>query len=87
MTTPEEMVGRRIKARRILLGWDQNELAKRSGVAQEHISRYERGAFRHLDLRKLKQIAQALQVRSEELVRDDEGLDSEFLPVGPAVVG
>lgn len=75
MDSLQVMFGRRMRARRALLGMSQDELAGETRIPQEHISRYERGAFQSINLIRLVDIAKALQTTPNELlgVVDEEG--------------
>ena len=67
------MIGRRMKARRVMLDMRQDELAALTGIPQAHISRYERGAFHTINPARLVAIAQALDMTVDALVGVVEG--------------
>lgn len=71
-------IAKKIKALRLERGWNQNELAKRLGVTQASVSRWEKGSVPDAD--KLAQLAEM----SGESVRsfiDDKGFDAATSPV------
>jgi transcriptional regulator with XRE-family HTH domain len=57
-----------MKARRVLMGMSQPELAEKTGIPQEHISRYERGVFTSMNPERLVQLAEALGVTTDYLL-------------------
>ncbi len=59
----------RIRHARQRKGWSQAELARRAGIRQATVSKYERAALTSVDLRVLDKLAQALGVRSRSLIR------------------
>lgn len=58
---------REIRKLRKSNGWSQNELSQKSGVSQPTISQIERGNRRFASHENIKKIANALNVRVEEL--------------------
>ncbi|HEY0263530.1 MAG TPA: helix-turn-helix transcriptional regulator [Granulicella sp.] len=62
-------LGKRIKDFRKLRGWRQIDLAEHAGIGKNHISELERGQ-REIGLRTLEAIAQALDKKPEELLKD-----------------
>lgn len=60
---------RQILRQRKLLGWTQEDLAGRSGVSQEIISRVERGL--NQSAKTFKQLAKPLRLRMEDLLIED----------------
>jgi transcriptional regulator with XRE-family HTH domain len=62
-------VPRSIRALRLRKGWSQAELAERSGVSQEAVSRMERGALAGMTIARVDQIAMALGVSVAVQVR------------------
>ena len=54
-------LGARFRALRHRLGWRQVDLANRAGVTQDDVSRIERGRTANMPLRKLRQVADALE--------------------------
>ncbi len=58
----------RIRAERDRRGWSQRELARRAGVPQYTVSRYEAGV-RKLDLDVLEKLARAFGVPPARLLR------------------
>lgn len=57
-----------VKKFRELLGWSQNELAKRSGVSQPYISELEDGKADNPSMKTLEKLANALGVYVSELL-------------------
>ena len=75
-------VGERIKYRRQELGMTQEEMAKKMGVSFQLISRYENNAVDTIHTKKLKQIADILDISAYELmegVRAEENLTAQQL--------
>ena len=68
MMTTQQRIGRQIRAFRALRGMSQSVLAHRAGLIQEHVSRYERGAWKICDPDHLFAIAAALEVRIDALL-------------------
>lgn len=62
------LMGRRLRARRALLGITQPELAERTGIPQAHISRYERGVFTSINPERLVALAEVLGVTTDYLL-------------------
>lgn len=60
-----------IKKARVLAGFTQNELGEKIGVSGGAVSLWEKGAT-HPNVRKLKKLADILQVPIEELLEDVE---------------
>jgi len=54
-------LGARFRALRHRLGWRQVDLADRAGVTQDDVSRIERGRTASMPIRKLRQVADALE--------------------------
>src|ERR1700722_294676 len=65
----ERQVGLRIKALRSKMGMTQDEFAERSGLNRTHLYRLENGK-QSITLRTMKIVADALEVRVRDLVRD-----------------
>lgn len=65
-----ERVGARVAAVRQGLGWSQRELAEKANLAQETVSRLERG-FRGVTLENLERLAIAMGVPFSSLVQVD----------------
>jgi XRE family aerobic/anaerobic benzoate catabolism transcriptional regulator len=63
------LLGERIRKLRKQKGWRQIDLAEQSGVHEVHISDLERGA-REVGLKTLLAIAQALEVKLSDLLKD-----------------
>ncbi len=53
-------VGRRLRAIRHRLGWRQSDVAARCGVAQDTVSRLERGRLEDVTIRRLRVVAKAV---------------------------
>ena len=64
-----------VKAARELLGWTQQELAKRAGVTQQMISRIENATVPNISLKTLSLVGKALGL--------DVGLVHPAAPFGP----
>jgi transcriptional regulator with XRE-family HTH domain len=58
----------RIRQARQRKGWSQAELARRAGIRQATVSKYERAAITSVDLRVLERLAKALGVRPRSLI-------------------
>ena len=71
----------RLKAQRERLGWNQSELARRSGVPSQVISRLESGARAGLTLEVARRLARALGVGLDALAGT---LDDAAEPVAEA---
>jgi transcriptional regulator with XRE-family HTH domain len=54
--------GQRLRRARVNLGWDQKELASRSGVAQSAISQYEKGSRENPTLEQIIKLQAALGI-------------------------
>ena len=63
------LLGERIRKLRKQKGWRQIDLAEQSGVHEVHISDLERGA-REVGLKTLLAIAQSLEVKLSDLLKD-----------------
>lgn len=77
-----KLIGQRIKEARIKKGWSQEKLAETIKVATAFLSRVERGGT-SINLNRLAQISEALDVPIEELItgvvkEDNKYLDKEF---------
>ena len=59
----------RIRHARGKKGWSQAELARRAGIRQATVSKYERATLTSVDLRVLEKLAKALGVNARSLVR------------------
>jgi transcriptional regulator with XRE-family HTH domain len=55
----QAIFGKSVRAQRIRAGWTQGELSKRSGIAQEELSRIENGQV-NLTIRTMSRLAQVL---------------------------
>jgi transcriptional regulator with XRE-family HTH domain len=75
--TADRHVGSRIRERRVMLGFSQQQLAELIGVTYQQAHKYEHGLNR-ISAGRLYEIAQALQVPISWFY---EGLDSPALPV------
>ncbi len=71
-----QTLGERLKAVRRRLGMSQEELATRSGVAQEAIERVEQNKRLYMRSDELGRIAEALDAPADELlgIRDFKGV-------------
>lgn len=58
----------RIPQARRKKGWSQAELARRAGIRQATVSKYERAALTSVDLRVLDKLAKALGVAPRTLI-------------------
>jgi len=67
---PRHTLGRRVAQLRAGRGWRQEELARRSGLHRSYISSLENGE-RNVGLVNLHRLADALEVRVEELLATD----------------
>lgn len=65
-------VGRRVRAAREAKTLDQIDIAERSGLSRAYVSRLESGGILNPKLFDLNAIAQALNVKLEELLYDPE---------------
>jgi len=80
-------IGKRIRRKRIALGWKQQRLADRSGVAQTTISQIERGMFIG-SWKVLSRIADALGMSLEDLIKSvGDDLPPHPRPALPALPG
>ena len=82
MTDAEQRakVGERIRMLRERAGLSQQELSEKAGISRVHLSGLERGVSSPT-VDKLIQIAQALRIKTSDLLEDDESLPtSERLP-------
>ena len=78
LMTEQEIFGTRLRRRRMALGLNQQQLAKRVGMRAASISRYERGEYRsNMSFAHLRQIAQALATSTDYLL----GLTNDPGPV------
>ena len=76
--TEQEIFGTRLRRRRMALGLNPQQLAKRVGMRAASISRYERGEYRsNMRFTSLRQIAQALATSTDYLL----GLTNDPGPV------
>ena len=66
-------LGERIKARRVDLGWTQDQLAKKSGISKGFLSDLENGK-RNVSAENLMGIAQVLNVSLDFLMKGDDTL-------------
>jgi transcriptional regulator with XRE-family HTH domain len=71
----QKTLGYRIRRRRMMLGYMQPELSTRSGIAQAHISRAERGLYKTVSPWMLVQLAKTLHTTVDYLLglSDDPG--------------
>jgi len=67
--------GRRVRRRRMALGYQQPKLAAEAHIHQAHISRMERGLYRAMNLWTLAKLARALHTSVDYLLTltDDAG--------------
>lgn len=61
-------VGKRMRERRIQLGWSMNHTAKRIGCTATTLKRWEEGDIKSIKTSRLKQIAEALQTSPDILL-------------------
>ena len=71
MNTVGDKVGDRIKARRLALGWTQEQFAEKAGISKGFLSDLETGT-RNVSAEYLLKIAQALNVTLDFLMKGDE---------------
>jgi transcriptional regulator with XRE-family HTH domain len=69
--------GERLKRLREVVGWSQNELARRSGVPRPTISDLEAGKQRGLTVANARKLARALGVSLDLLIGPEEDEDVE----------
>jgi len=62
---------RRIKLMRLAQGLTQEELAKRAGIRQSHLSAVERGVKKGVTIETLRKVAKGLRCKVGELVDQD----------------
>ena len=63
----QAIFGRSVRSQRIRAGWTQAELSKRSGIAQEELSRIENGQV-NLTIRTMSRLAQVLDGAVAEML-------------------
>ena len=84
------MLGEMVRARRKKLGWKQQTLADKAGLAQSYVSMIERGVVTDVSMETLRQLARALGMAAKELMEAaespptledlrEEGHSSEFI--------
>ena len=73
----ERMIGMRVRARRIMLGLSQKNLADALGVTFQQIQKYERGENR-ISAYNIYRISRALDVNLEAIF---EGIDADLNPI------
>lgn len=59
--TTQKMIGRRLQAKRVLLGLPKGVLAEKSGIPKRSISYLERGEFVQINPEMLEKLANALE--------------------------
>jgi transcriptional regulator with XRE-family HTH domain len=80
-------LGRRVRRRRMALGWTQVKLAEQMHIPQGVVSRIEKGAYRAMNVTLLAELADALHTTSDYLLsRTDEPGEVPFLEECLAVV-
>jgi transcriptional regulator with XRE-family HTH domain len=72
-----EVFGRRVRRRRMALGWSQATLAKRMAVLPAEISRYEGNVYAGMTFARLRLLAQTLATSTDYLL----GLSNDPGPV------
>jgi transcriptional regulator with XRE-family HTH domain len=60
-------LGRKIKKRRIEMGWTQDQLAKASGYSRVHISRLENSRITNPGIETLQKISYCLGIKLDSL--------------------
>ena len=65
-------IGDKVREQRLLRGWSQEELAKRTGLSSGHISEIENGQRKNLQARTVKNLSRALEVRVSVLLGIDD---------------
>ena len=76
----DKHVGRRVRARRLIIGWTQEKLGDALGLTFQQVQKYEKGTNR-IGSSRLVQIAQAL---GAPVAHFFEGLDEQTKPRGGA---
>lgn len=69
-------IGQRVKAARERLGISQRQLAIRSGFGHSYISKIENG-YQGVETRSLREIANALMVSYDYIVKGDSGIGTD----------
>lgn len=90
--TEQDIFGTRLRRRRMMLGWNQQQLAERLGWNAATISRYERGRYQStMSFARLRHLADILQTSIDYLLgRSDDPGPIPPLPCpreGPSLVG
>lgn len=62
-------IGKRMKSYRVLKGWSQNQMSKRSGVPRPTIVSVENGTQASISIENAMKLADALGITIDELVR------------------
>lgn len=78
----DRMVGARVRERRLKLGLEVRELAKRCGVSKAQLARYESGVT-SLDSNRLALLASALRVAVGYFFREPQGVSESTEPAVP----
>ena len=65
-------IGDKVREQRLLRGWSQEELGKRTGLSSGHISEIENGQRKMLQARTVKNLSRALEVKVYELLGIDD---------------
>jgi transcriptional regulator with XRE-family HTH domain len=78
--------GRRFRALRQRLGWRQADLGARAGLAQDTVSRIERGRFDGIPVRRLRAVAHALDAQVVISIRWRGGDLDRLVDEGHAVI-
>ena len=68
MQAIQKKVGAKVRALRVKMGWSQDVFADKTGLHRAHVGEIERGES-NVTLQTLKILADALDVRIEDLVR------------------
>ena len=77
-------IGERIKRLREKKGWNQTELANRSGVTQSLLSKIEKGSRPNPTMESVRHLAYALGCTTDYLVGMHEDMESEQLATAVA---
>ena len=71
--TESEIFGQRLRRRRMMLGWNQQQLAERLGWQAATISRYERGRYQStMSFDRLRHLADTMQTSIDYLLGRSE---------------
>ena len=86
VTSIDAVVGRRIRAQRMVLGLSQTELGKKLGVTFQQVQKYENGTNR-VSASRLHQIAHVLAVPTTFFFPEETAAEGGTAPGAPDIVG